>query len=234
MTTNERWAAEDESRIDRLVDGELDDAERRALLTQFDVEPDGWRRCALAFLEAQAWREAVHPVTHAVSTQRLEAAAKTTGAMRGDALSRPKRTLRFLAPLAAACLALFSLGWLSADGFRAIRSPGAKPTSIVKARVPDNVPRPVRETTPSSPDAGSVVASRQTSPASSVVRQTRESPRLASGAAPLPDAVLRGLEQRGIQVETRRGVVRLPLRDGRYVAVPVGAMKLRFVGNRTI
>jgi hypothetical protein len=42
--------------LDRLVDGELPDAEYRAAVEQFEADPDGWRRCALAFLEAQALR----------------------------------------------------------------------------------------------------------------------------------------------------------------------------------
>ncbi len=41
--------------LDRLVDGELDEATRRQLLASFDHRPEGWRRCALAFLEAQSW-----------------------------------------------------------------------------------------------------------------------------------------------------------------------------------
>ena len=46
--------AENAARFDRLVDGELSPAEYRALLASLDDEPDGWRCCALAFLEAQA------------------------------------------------------------------------------------------------------------------------------------------------------------------------------------
>jgi hypothetical protein len=42
--------------IDRLVAGELTEVERRELLLSLESEPDGWRRCALAFLEDQAWR----------------------------------------------------------------------------------------------------------------------------------------------------------------------------------
>ena len=42
--------------IDRLVDGELSGDERRHLLASLEAQPDGWRRCALAFVEAQAWR----------------------------------------------------------------------------------------------------------------------------------------------------------------------------------
>jgi hypothetical protein len=49
----------DDRLLERLVDGELNDAEYRALLAELEHRPDGWRRCALAFLEDQAWgREA--------------------------------------------------------------------------------------------------------------------------------------------------------------------------------
>ena len=49
----------DAMRIDRLVDGELSDDERRHLLASLEAQPDGWRRCALAFVEAQTWRGAM-------------------------------------------------------------------------------------------------------------------------------------------------------------------------------
>lgn len=45
--------------LDRLVDDELTDSERQDLLTRLDTEADGWRRCALRFLEAQVWRRAI-------------------------------------------------------------------------------------------------------------------------------------------------------------------------------
>ena len=44
--------------IDRLVDGELSGDERRHLLASLEAQPDGWRRCALAFVEA-TWRGAM-------------------------------------------------------------------------------------------------------------------------------------------------------------------------------
>jgi len=43
--------------FDRLVDGELSAAEERTLLGELDARPGGWRHCALAFLEARAWRQ---------------------------------------------------------------------------------------------------------------------------------------------------------------------------------
>ena len=51
----ENLPAEDDRIYDLLVDGELDNDRRRTLLSSLDDKPGGWRRCALAFLEAQSW-----------------------------------------------------------------------------------------------------------------------------------------------------------------------------------
>ena len=45
----------DQRTLDRLVDGELTASEYDELLRKLETAPAGWRRCALAFLEAQAW-----------------------------------------------------------------------------------------------------------------------------------------------------------------------------------
>ena len=55
----------DPAALDRLVDGELPDTQRRELLTSLEQQPDGWRQCALAFLEAQSWGEALEKRAHA-------------------------------------------------------------------------------------------------------------------------------------------------------------------------
>jgi hypothetical protein len=49
----------DDTRFDRLVDDEMNEEERWQLLGQLDDEPGGWRRCALAFLEAQCWKQSL-------------------------------------------------------------------------------------------------------------------------------------------------------------------------------
>jgi hypothetical protein len=49
--------------FDRLVDGELSQAEEQAILAALDARPDGWRRCALAFLQARAWKDGLGTLT---------------------------------------------------------------------------------------------------------------------------------------------------------------------------
>lgn len=53
------WQATDQQALERLVDGELPEQQRRALLLQLESDPEGWRRCALAFLEEQTLRSGV-------------------------------------------------------------------------------------------------------------------------------------------------------------------------------
>ncbi|QEH38876.1 hypothetical protein OJF2_74860 [Aquisphaera giovannonii] len=50
-----------EALIDRMVDGPLPPAELREAVARLDGVPDGqgWRRCGLAFLEAQCWGDAM-------------------------------------------------------------------------------------------------------------------------------------------------------------------------------
>jgi len=43
----------DDQLLDLLVDSELDESRRREVIRALETEPGGWKRCALAFLEAQ-------------------------------------------------------------------------------------------------------------------------------------------------------------------------------------
>ena len=95
--------------FDRLADGELSASERQELLSSLDSRTDGWRRCALALLEAQTWRSEFKSfVTEKVppSVVRVAETAPT---------SLPARPLgatsdKWLA-LAASALVAFGLGW---------------------------------------------------------------------------------------------------------------------------
>ena len=70
--------------FDRLVDGELSEAERRELLQMLDRRPDGWRRCALAFLEQQTWGQALaEQVRQADTARRIRAGKPREGSRRG-------------------------------------------------------------------------------------------------------------------------------------------------------
>ena len=96
--------------FDRLADGELSAVERERLLASLDDRSDGWRRCALAFLEAQSWRLQMQQLVAAPTEQP---SVELASAVRDVAA----RKSIFWPALAAGLLLAFSAGWL-------VRSPG--------------------------------------------------------------------------------------------------------------
>jgi hypothetical protein len=66
--------------FDRLVDGELAEADRRTLLLSLDHQPSGWRQCALAFLEAQSWRDLLGSAAEEPAPAAAETAVETAEA----------------------------------------------------------------------------------------------------------------------------------------------------------
>lgn len=77
--------------IDRLVDGELSSDERRQLLTSLEAQPDGWRRCALAFVEAQTWRSTMGGLLQEREAPAEPSSAITVG-QSGSAGASPSRS----------------------------------------------------------------------------------------------------------------------------------------------
>jgi hypothetical protein len=215
--------------LDRLVDGELAAGERAAVLAALDAEPDGWRRCAVAFLEAQAWRGALRGESH---VNAVDAAA--------DATVRPIRIARrggVAAGLAAAFVVAFLAGFLargSSGNQSTSETPGHAPFA---ARTTQASPSPTA-TLPAPPPARPRGLLTESTGAESRVRL----PLLTAGAdsnsntlrqpSALPEYVRRQLERQGYQVEGDRQVVSVALEDGRSVAVPVERLKYRYVGYR--
>ncbi len=131
--------------LDRLVDGDVHDGERRLLLHQLEHSPDGWRRCALAFLEAQTWRETLVAAVRPASEERPAAR---------PARRRPVVRYAACAAALAACLAVaFGLGWSTRGRRTAETAPGVVRT----------VERPTNSPAPAPAPAGS---ERQTADAS--------------------------------------------------------------------
>lgn len=112
--------------FDRLVDGELSAAERERLLASLDERADGWRHCALAFLEAQSWRAEMRQFVAAPFEKR-----SVTNSVAGQG---SRRRLGALA-LAAGLLLAFAAGWL-------VRSPnfgGDISNQMVETTIDKNV-----------------------------------------------------------------------------------------------
>jgi hypothetical protein len=98
----------DDVLFDRLVDGELSADERRQLLASLDDRADGWRRCAIAFLEAQSWGGAMRGIVRGPAAATTVASVMKTPAPSGR-VRWASRTGALLA-MAAALLVAFGLG----------------------------------------------------------------------------------------------------------------------------
>lgn len=92
--------------FDRLVDDELTPEERERLLASLDQQPEGWRRCALAFLEQQVWQREMKAFV-------AEVEQPSPSVLKNTAVASSERSFggRWLA-LAAGLLLAFTAGWL--------------------------------------------------------------------------------------------------------------------------
>jgi hypothetical protein len=242
-TVHDEWNPLDDRTLDRLVDGALTAEERRALLARFEREPEGWRRCALAFLEAQAWCEALRPGSNGADRNEAMPDGRwptadpavmhldglrttglpTPGQIRNKLSQQPAALnrlagLRWHSAVAAGLLAAFALGW-AARG-RGLEAPiaQASPRAVTPQHgEPSFMAQPVR-TTESGLEPAAV-----------------SSPSLAMAAhpLPLPGPIVKRLEREGYQVESRQRLVSMETRDGRRLAVPVDEVRVRFVKDRT-
>jgi hypothetical protein len=222
--------SDDEILMDRLIEGELDGPARRALLLRLDAQPEGWRRLALGFLEAQAWRESLGSLAGELLRPGEE--PRRPPARRSFARSWLAR--------AAVLLAVFGLGWGAgrSDGLPGSPSrdavvhsevpapgdsqPGRAKTATVPAPIPDPLPQ------------GSEAEER---PDRTLVHEPApgEAPyRSLGGAAAflVSEAGRDRLQRRGYEVERRPAVAAVRLGDGRRAVIPIEDVKVRYVGAR--
>ena len=214
--------------IDRLVADELDPDDRRALLVQLEATPDGWRRCALAFLEDQAWRSAL-------ARPRIE--SWDQNAREVNLVPKPKRfaakSARYV--LAASLFAVFA-GACFRAGVVSVERPAARDLVAVPPVVipnPNPVPQPGQPlgwVTLVDPSEGEALPKRVP-----ILANTESNERwLQDQPATIPDYLRAQWERRGYVVEERRRLVGLDLKDGRQVAIPVNEVALDFVGRQPL
>lgn len=211
--------------LDLLVDGELSESQRRELLAWCEREPDGWRRCALAFLDAQSWSSVLGQMARGDSGAAGRSlsddplwAAPSAGA---PAVEPPKPPIApsWLSPalaLAASVLVAFSLGLWARGGLSggdpAIAAKGARGNVRLVAdgpvRAGDGRQMPVAE------------------------EQRMNDDWLSGQPAAMPREIEQALERLGHRVRQQRQLVPIPLGDGRRVMVPVDQIDVQPMTNR--
>lgn len=106
--------------IDRLADGELSLVERQELLSSLDrmssseARAEGWRRCALALLEAQVLRREFKAfLTHEVPSKVVQGKTAPTPSLAQPQRATSSKThwLQSSLALAASALVAFGIGW---------------------------------------------------------------------------------------------------------------------------
>jgi hypothetical protein len=218
---------QDEQRVlDRLADGELSDADVRELISALDGETDGWRRCALAFVESQALRGDMRGLQTEVGQRSTEPAR--------PAMIWRKQLWSACLALAACLLVAFGLGlFVGRDNSLARRSasPPDKPQMLagegparaaavsadgwrtVKLNIDDSVQGksrdielPVRDMASLDPNWG------------------------ADDQSAISAEVLRALEQSGHVVTREQELWPIELKDGRRLVVPVEQVEVQNIG----
>jgi hypothetical protein len=134
--------------IDRIVDGGLTPAQLRRVVSELDSTPGGWRRCALSFIEAQAWGEAFRNLDGTVEEKpRLLPDSDCSVPAMASTL-RPVSTSsvisrRWIGDALAAGIAIiaFSLGWLVHGVRNPVQSDRPANPAVVTAKA-DPVPEP--------------------------------------------------------------------------------------------
>jgi hypothetical protein len=245
--------AEEQELLDRLVDGDLDDEKHRELLLHLENHPDGWRRCALAFLEAQQWEQELKSLRSGGS---LESGSPPSGDLPTPAAPRtpPASRARWIRGpigsalgMAASFLLAFGLGlaWRSWDG---VDQPERGQVAQSRPLVPNSSGQSsaeLRSHTPGTHTPGT----QWTTVSLPVQRATGEVEELEVPVAVggnvsadsifnqpfvLPEQLLNQLERQGHRVRQNRQLVPFQLDDGRQVVFPVDQIDVRFVGERVI
>lgn len=239
MTILNEFQRDAEGVLDRLVDGELGLDERRELLAALDDEPSGWRRCALAFLEAQSWRwqmsrAATEPILAQVAVRPNPHPARRRGYWAG------------LLAIAAGLFVAFALGTrFSTNG------PATETLAIHEGKAPEG-PETRDIARPDSSAAANELAGADDEAAESpdvpwqtvtltplgddgsgdpfqlrVTKDTSAEKPPATSARSALSTLLSGLfEQQGWRVNRQQRYVPIDLSDGRRLVVPIEEVEL--------
>ncbi|HLA84071.1 MAG TPA: hypothetical protein VJL29_04695 [Thermoguttaceae bacterium] len=237
---------EDDQVFDLLVDGQLDEASRRELLAGLDDSPGGWRRCALAFLEAQSWREAMDAFTSVrASTRAAVEAPAVPAASQVPPRKRPRRdyVTALLGMAASVLLGIGVTSWMhdmqrgggpSGGGIDMATTLGG--SEYTPSRIGDFSPQiiPMKKV----PGLGSDVklvgltdrgpdGQLRTVRLPAVQRERLDEQWLRDLPSGIPEGLAQSLEQSGHEVHPSRQLIPYRLPDGRRLVVPVDQLDVR-------
>jgi len=202
-----------DAELDRLVDGEMMLAEQRAMLARLENETDGWRRLALAFLEAQTLRQ----VCPGLLTDGPAVSAPMASP---SVIIRPtRRTWRdAVLALSVACVA-FVLGTWSNRPADDSGSRSVAVTAPQPADAPSTTVDRLRVMFPEGPGQWSAPVELPV-----VDESDRRAQVWLTDQAVWPVAFQEALREAGRQVSEERSWMEVDLQDGRRGYVPVSEL----------
>ena len=237
MTAHEsNLSPSEEELLDRLVDDELDEAQRRTLLASFERKPEGWRRCALAFLEAQCWRRELRGMAsekpgRAAPARQL---APSPQAPLPAPPPVPRRNTQWrTTALAMAAGILVALGLSYEFRFGSFSgSSSSNSSSLTQAGLGTGRSSasndPWRVVTLTGSDASGVPQSVRL-PAQE--RRQLDANSWQGEAGSIPPEIAQALKDSGHEIQQSRQLMPVPLQDGRKLVVPVDQVDVHYVGN---
>lgn len=222
--------------IERIVDGGLSPEQLREAVARIEADPDGWRRCALAFLEAQCWGDALREPVAASSPAQAPGLRAIGGAPR-RAPWRPRPALA-----AAVAVACFAAGWLAAGRpSRVAVMPAAPGEPFQATATPDTAPGEA-PLVPPAPQARQVARLRigegsrdGAAPEIPIFGGPGLDPSwLLDQPMPVSAREQASLARKGYRLEQERRLVAVPLPDGRRLVVPVDRVQVRDVSSYSL
>jgi hypothetical protein len=246
MTEREPPSPLTDAFLDRIVDGELSPGELRAALERLENEPDGWKRCALAFLEAHCWREAIR-------AERCQTSAPAEGVAHSvpestPHSSRPSLGWRRIGMAAGIAAISFALGWRVHPDRTPPPGPGTSSALATVEHPRQTVAAESKEPADATGQNRYDLPSPDPTPPVVTVGRLRFGPTdsapavpILAGAGidekwvrdqppPITEHQLALLEQQGYQVDRHRRLITATLADGRRVTVPVDQVQVRYTG----
>lgn len=233
--------------LDLLVDGELSESQQKELLSSLDQEPDGWRQCALAFLEAQCWKKELKSIrqpiatnSHPTSQPAIQTNTSTPFRKIHSKAFRVGGTL--LAMSACFFLTLSSVLWYRSDN-RSENILGNSNSNQIAGKTDYPAATNQSTNTPTS-DLSSpwqwvrLTPSDSTDPEQVVelpaIERNQLDPQWAQSLpSPIPADMLEALKQKGYEVHSQQQLLPMPLKDGRQLIVPVDNVQVQYRGNPT-
>ena len=231
MVFDDRIREDRVRQIDRLVDGDLSESERRDLLLALEREPDGWRACALAFLEAQGWRGEIGAVVRDRAALSIAPPAQPlVGGWRGVLRKGPGAWLS----LAAVVMVSFALGleWRGRGETESIGPGSPGRNDLAGSSKTDQLPvnRDPGAATDDGPSSSSWGDTRLVFDERGNLVEEYEVPLVdpssldrswqSAGESPFSDAEREELERQGFTVVQRRKLTPYRTNDGKTVLVP--------------